>query len=218
MPLSLIPEKVVTGSIPLMYQNCCSPEILDTARYLKFFLLFRHGAAVRDLNKDEYQYLVLLERFVHKQLLDQAGRYHESHTINEVLVLALSATRMTVLCIWEQHRQLRRMLSIRLVKALSVVSFQTWKDQHAVKALIWACWVFFTTSDFPGGQDVALHLLTEAIKMTTKLTDLRTAAEWLQFFSYEIEPLLWHKDWEAHISRISDAVVQRNVKDRIGQQ
>lgn len=207
MPLSLIPERAATSKLPSVYQSCCSPELLDTARHLKLFLLFRYGAETRALSKEEYHFLVSLERYIHKQLLDQSGRYNDTASLNEVIALSLSATRMSVLCIWEQHRQLRRMIRLRLVRALSRTDFAQWTEANAIEPLIWVCWVLLTISndDDSDASEIAGGLLRSAVALME--VDLeKSRDEWELFFSTTAQPLLWHDDWKAYIGRVVKVV------------
>lgn len=202
MPLSLVPERAATSTLPLVYRSCCSPELLDTARHLKLFLLFRHGTESRAISKEEYHFLVSLERYIHKQLLDQSGRYHDTASINEVIALSLSATRMCVLCIWEQHRQLRCMIRSRLIRALSRTNFTQWAEANAMEPLIWCSWVLSTISNGDSeARRIAGDFLRSALaQMNVEL--LKTRDEWETFFSDTAQPLLWHDDWKAYIEKI----------------
>ena len=206
MPHSLIPERVDTSEIPIVYQNCCGPDLLDTARYLRLFLLFRHDGEVRELSKAEYQYLVALDRYVHAQLLDQAGRYHEEGTMSECIALAITTNRMNILCTWEQLGQIRRMITQRFESALKACGLDPWLKADAAYALIWVCWVALTQTQTFEVQSFVLDSLVSALKIALRTDPKFWPEDWGAGFAGSFQPLLWHADYDAWIPKVIDLV------------
>lgn len=212
MPPSLIPERNATSSsLPAVYRNCCGPDLLDTAKYLRFFLLFRHQAEVRQLSKSEYRYMVSLERYIHIQLLEQSARYHETGSIAECMILAMGLMRMTVLCIWEQHVMIRRSYTERLERALHRVSDKSWSDVNATPALVWVCWVLLAQKEARySSQNAILRSMAYGLREILGWNLDAWPDGWERGFGTTFQPLLWHADYEAHIpsvvSRIRDCL------------
>ncbi|KAJ9651950.1 hypothetical protein H2198_008813 [Neophaeococcomyces mojaviensis] len=204
MPLSLIPERTATSVIPAVYRNCCGPDLLDTAKYLRMFLLFRHGSETRMLTKAEYQYMVSLERFVHVQLLEQQARYNNTGSTSECIVLAMGLVRMRVLCVWKQHFILRKSQTRRLMEAMAKLDFESWLDIDALPALVWVCWVLLAQTEPFCDQDLILELLRSALRNIFGEDMEDWPLGWPSQFSDELEPLLWHSDYDNFIPFVAD--------------
>jgi len=205
MPYSLIPERTNTSVIPAVYENCCGPDLLDTAKYLRMFLLFRHGSETRALTKAEYQYMVSLERFIHVQLLSQQAHHNDTGSTSECIVLAMGLVRMRILCIWEQHFRVRRAHIHRLVEAMRKLTFEAWRDIDALPALVWLCWVLLAQSEPPPKDlDFVIVLLKSALKGVLGEDMEDWSPGWPSYFSDELEPLLWHADYDAFIPIVAD--------------
>lgn len=208
MPYSLAVDWSVSISLPSIYENFCSTEILDVARNLQMFLHFRYGSEMRPLKKIEYQYLVSLERFVNVKVFDQAARYHDTGTINECVILTISLIRMSVLCIWEPLIVCRKRYVERLEKVLRRVTYREWTESGAIPALIWSCYVILAQSQIKCDTELIMTLLTFGLKSKMGW-DMRTWPEnWEDELANEMQPLLWHSDYDAHLSVVADLVVQ----------
>lgn len=206
MPHSLIRERNETSTLPSCYRRCCGPDLLDTAKHLRFFLLFRHQSEVRVLSKAEYQYMVALERYIHVQLLDQSARYHETGTIAECLILAMGLMRMSVLCIWEQHVMVRRMYTQRLGQALHKVNDNVWFEAGAANALLWVCWVLLAQTEATISQNAVLRSMISALKKLLGENPERWPEDWEDGFAEKFQPLLWHADYDAYVPSIAKLV------------
>lgn len=206
MPHSLIPERTTTSATPSVYQKCCGPDLLDTGKYLRLFLLFRHGSETRQLSKAEYHYLVSLERFVHVQLLDQCARYHETDTLSECIVLSMGLVRMTVLCVWEQHVVARRLYTKRLDRALRSVGLHAWLIEDAALALVWVCWTILAQTEKCYDQDVIVDLLISGLSKTLGDDPNLWPEGWEAGFAEDYQPLLWHTDQKAFVPVITDLI------------
>lgn len=234
IPPSLIPDFVSGSNIPAVYYKCCAPDLLETAKYLRLFLRYRHGTEARALSKHEFQYLVALERNVHNQLLDQTARHHKTDTMDECIALCMAVVRMNVLCIWGQHVRMRSALSGRLLRALKAVGYAPWLDSGVAEALIWVCWVYLaqaqsTTTDSPvlGGagerieriwqkrntrfmDDVekatVVEMLVQGLKAILGHHVSRWSHDWPALFEHQLAPLLWHSDYVGWTPHVVEVV------------
>lgn len=179
---------------------------MDTARYLRFFLLFRHQSEIRMLSKVEYQYMVALERYIHVQLLDQAARYHETGTIAECMILAMGLMRMSVLCIWEQHVMIRRSYTQRLGRALHKVSDKAWFDADASSALVWVCWVMLAQEEVDYSRNGPIRSMTGGLKRLLSDKTEDWPDQWEQGFAHDFKPLLWHPDYDKYVPAVSKMI------------
>lgn len=194
MPHSLIPERTAASHLPPLSQKCCGPDLLDTAKCLRLFLLFTHGLEIRELLKAEYQYIVASERYVHVQLLDQSARYHETDTMAECIVLAMGLVRMSVLCVWEQHVMARRMQTQRLERALRRVNDKTWFESDTAHALVWVCWVILAQSEISYSKNAVLRSMIVGLKHVLGDDPNKWPEGWETGFAGDFQPLLWYAD------------------------
>lgn len=210
MPNSLIPERNEILAIPHLYFNCGGPDLMDTAGYLRFFLLFRHQSEKRPLSKVEYRYMVALERFIHVQLLEQSARYHETGTMAECIVLAMGLVRMSVLCVWEQHVMARRSYTQRLGRALQIVSDNDWFEVGSASALIWVCWIILAQDEVDYSRNSTVRSMIGALKQLLGDKPSLWPNRWEEGFAHQFQPLLWHADYQRYVITVS-----KIIKDQI---